>query len=420
MKSYFIKTYGCQMNVADSEKLAGLLDAAGYLPAESAGSADLLLINTCVVRQHAEDRAAWYITSAKGLKRERPHLKIGICGCLVTQPGRDLKKQFPHVDIFIPPGRYDLLAEFLPSPPLSPSPTGRGVNPKGGGEGRTKYLTIMQGCDNFCSYCIVPYVRGREFSRPTEEVINEIRNIDFIKHPEIYLLGQNVNSYKYGFANLLRMIEINVGVGEDLPWIRFMTSHPRDMSHEIIEAVAESPHVCEFFHLPIQHGDDEILKKMNRGYTIDYYRKLVDRIRARIPEAAITSDVIVGFPGETEDQFRHTLYIIGEIGFDAVNTLAYSVRPATAAAKLPDDVPQKTKDERLQEVMRVVGEMALKQNQKLVGTSQKVLVEGVSGRTRTNKIVKFAVPRKDLLGRVVNVKIKSARSWALEGETING
>jgi tRNA-2-methylthio-N6-dimethylallyladenosine synthase len=278
----------------------------------------------------------------------------------------------------------------------------------------------MQGCDNFCSYCIVPYVRGRETSRPIDEIIEEFKKLDFNHIKEIYLLGQNVNSYKYGFANLLRTIEINVGVGEYLPWIRFMTSHPRDMSDEIINAVAESHNVCEFFHLPIQHGDDEILKKMNRGYTIDYYRKLVDRIRARIPGASITSDVIVGFPGETDDQFRRTLYIIEEIGFDAVNTLAYSVRPATAASKLSDDVPQKVKDERLQEVMQVVEEVALVQNQKLVGTTQAVLVEGVSGRTRTNKIVKFVSPRNDLLGRVASVKITFARSWALEGEISDG
>jgi len=447
------------MNVADSEKLAGILSSAGYEAAENEDKADIILVNTCVVRKSAEDRATGYISTLKSLKEDNSQLRIGVCGCLVTEPGIEVKKLFPHVDLFIAPNQPEKLQEFISSStkaslwsPFSifdgegkkrPSPRSGEGGPRAKrveGEGLTKYLTIMQGCDNFCSYCIVPYVRGRESSRPIEEVINEILNIDFRKHPEIYLLGQNVNSYKYGFANLLRMIENNAlstewrgglpagrqgppakaGVGEALPWIRFMTSHPRDMSDEIINTVAESHNVCEFFHLPIQHGDDEILKKMNRGYTIDYYRKLVDRIRARIPGVSITSDVIVGFPGETDDQFRRTLYIIEEIRFDAVNTLAYSVRPATAAAKLSDDVPQKVKDERLQEVMKVVEEVALLQNQKLVGTTQAVLVEGVSGRTRTNKIVKFASARNDLLGRVASVKINSARSWALEGEITNG
>jgi tRNA-2-methylthio-N6-dimethylallyladenosine synthase len=309
----------------------------------------------------------------------------------------------------------------------------------------------MHGCDNFCSYCIVPYVRGREYSRPIDEIIAEISSLDdSVK--EITLLGQNVNSYKYGLAELLRAVEERNRKRRRMR-IRFMTSHPRDMSDDIINAVAELPHVCEYFHLPIQHGDDEILKSMNRGYTIDYYRKLVDRIRAKMPDAAITSDIIVGYPGETDKQFKNTLKAIKEIGFDACNTAVYSIRPATAAAKLSDDVPQEVKQERLQQVMNVVEDVVWKRNQGLVGSMQEVLVDNVAetfrfpqkngslsldsardkktsatfvctGRTRTNKIVKFKMEptillsgrtnKNNLIGKLLNVKITSAKSWVLK------
>ena len=409
MRRYFIKTYGCQMNLADSERLAGIFESAGYQATGDSRLADIILVNTCVVRKHAEDRAAGYISSLKGLKAKNPQLKIGVCGCLVTQPDKNVKYFFPHVDLFIGPNQPERLGEFLRL-------SAEKVESRMRGKGITAWVTIMHGCNNFCSYCIVPYVRGREYSRTTDEILNEIEQIDTKQYKEIFLLGQNVNSYKYGLANLLRAIEGLKG----LKRIRFMTSHPRDMSDEIINAVAELPHVCEYFHLPIQHGNDEILNKMNRGYTVDQYRKLADKIRKKMPDAAITSDVIVGFPGETEEQFRHTLYIIEEIGFDACNTSAYSVRPGTAASKLPDDVPQEVKQERLQEVMKVVEKVARRQNEKLVGSVEEVLVEGHSGRTRTNKIVKFASDKNNLLGKLVNVRITSAKSWVLKGELTNG
>jgi len=400
------------MNVADSERLAGVLESAGYQATLDVGLADLILVNTCVVRQGAEDRAAGYAFTAKGLREKKPHLKIGLCGCIVTRPGIDVKKQFPHVDFFIPPHSPDILLKYINSSlDISHSSLKR--------SGITAWVTTMHGCDNFCSYCIVPYVRGREVSRPMEEILEEIKQIDFNQCKEIYLLGQNVNSYKYGLANLLREIELNTpnsGLRT-----RFMTSHPRDMSDDIINAVAELPSVCEFFHLPIQHGSDRILKSMNRGYTADDYRKLIDKIRSKIPNAAITSDVIVGYPGETDQDFCLTLYIIEQIGFDACNTLAYSTRPGTAASKLADDVPREVKQARLQEVMGVVGKVAQKQNEKLIGSVQEVLVDMVgNGRTRTNKIVKFSSPEKNLLGQLVSVKIKFAQSWFLKGELING
>jgi len=345
----------------------------------------------------------------------------------VTEPGVKVSSLFPHVDLFIGPNQPEKLKEYLLVNRSTSLPVNQSINndrQTGRQEDRrTKYITIMHGCDNFCSYCIVPYVRGREYSRPVDEILNEIKQIDANRYKEIFLLGQNVNSYKYGLANLLRQIS-------GIKRIRFMTSHPRDMSDEIIDAVAALPHVCEYFHLPIQHGNDEILQRMNRGYTADQYRKLVDKIRSKIPGAAITSDVIVGFPGETEEQFRSTLYIIEQIGFDACNTAAYSVRPGTAASRLPDDVPQKVKQERLQAAMRVVEEVARKQNEKLIGTIQEILVDqsasqpvsqsALRGRTRGNKIVKFRADKRDLLGKLVNVRITSAQSWVLKGELTNG
>ncbi|MFC1637386.1 MiaB/RimO family radical SAM methylthiotransferase [Candidatus Margulisiibacteriota bacterium] len=359
------------------------------------------------------------------MKKDKPHLKIGVCGCLVSEPDRDVKQIFPHVDIFIAPNQPERLVEFLSLNDAALSTKWRGGTARRAvGEGTTAWVTIMHGCDNFCSYCVVPHVRGRETSRPMEEILAEIKQIDTEQHKEVFLLGQNVNSYKYGLADLLRKIEERMRA-RTRTRIRFMTSHPRDMSDDIIDAVRDLPHVCEFFHLPLQHGDDAILKSMNRGYNTDYYLKLVDRIRAKIPGAAITSDVIVGYPGETDQQFQNTLKMIEKVGFDTSNTLAYSTRPGTAASKLADDVPDKVKQERLQQAMAVVAEVSARKNQALVGSSQEILVDftgkkSCSGRTRTNKIVKFTSQKKNLLGRLVNAKITSAKSWVLEGEEING
>lgn len=404
------------MNKGDSDRLSGILGSAGYSEADSPERSDILLVNTCVVRKNAEDKAAWYIQSLKGAKKKNPNLIIGVCGCIVTSPSIDIKKDFPHVDIFIPPGHPEMLAEFL----NLESGKQKAENRKQ--DGITAWIPIMEGCDNFCSYCIVPYTRGREKSRPVKEILDEINKLDFDQVKEIYLLGQNVNSYKYGLANLLAQIDttlsIEDGEGGDVR-IRFMTSHPKDMSDEIINAVAELPHVCEYFHLPIQHGDDEILKKMNRPYTIDEYRKIADKIRRKLPGAAITSDIIVGFSGETEDQFQNSINMIREIGFDAVNTAAYSVREGTAAAKFPDDVPDEVKQRRLQKIMEVVDAVVLANNEKLIGTIQEILVEKFDrGRTRTNKIVKFNSLEKNLIGKLVDVRIKSAKSWILEGDII--
>jgi tRNA-2-methylthio-N6-dimethylallyladenosine synthase len=365
------------MNVADSAKLAAVLESVGYLPTPNSELADLLLINTCVVRQNAEDRAAWYITSAKGLKKNNPNLKIGLCGCLVTEPGRDLKQLFPHVDFFIPPNSPEKLAELLkPLTPYSSSPLLRGKRIGDGGN----FVSIMTGCDNYCSYCVVPYVRGRETSRPLDEVLAEIKGL--LEHgvTDLTLLGQNVNSYKYGLAELLQAIgsiyplppcppqsvgRRRMGEGGDFPGqrvravIRFMTSHPKDMSDEIIETIASLPYVAKDIHLPLQSGNDDILKQMNRGYTVEYFKGRVAKIRSLLPNARISTDLMVGFPGETEAQFENSINLVKELGFTQVNMFAYSGRPTTAATKMPDQVPEEVKQARLQKLIGVVREMLL-------------------------------------------------------------
>lgn len=355
------------MNVADSDKLAAILNAAGYLPTLDIGlgTLDLLLVNTCVVRQNAEDRAAWFVTSAKGLKEKNPNLKIVLCGCLVTEPGRDVKKMFPHVDLFLPPNSPEMLAEYLLNSKLETLNSKQIKNSNleivsDLGFRNSSFVTITHGCDNFCSYCVVPYVRGREVSRPMAEVLEEIRGLGERGIREITLLGQNVNSYKYGLAQLLYQISRspdNLILRYPDLRISFTTSHPKDMSNDIIMAVKELPYVFKDFHLPLQSGDDDVLAKMNRGYTTGHFRELVARIRSDIPAARVSSEVIVGFPGETEEQFQHTLDFVKEMKFTHVNMFAYSFRPGTAAEKFSDQVAHKIKERRLSELIALVRTM---------------------------------------------------------------
>ncbi len=405
------------MNISDSRKMADILDGAGYEEiriSENQGiraireleQCDIIVVNTCTVRANAENKGLWFAKSLKHHKEKNPNLKIIFCGCIVEDKKNEITKLLPHVDLFIPPNSSEKLEEFLV---FSPSIEKRGGNraERGGGE----FVTIMHGCNNFCSYCIVPYVRGREKSRTPEEILEEIRILGNQGIREITLLGQNVNSYKYGFAKLLHMIEKTIeGEIRGLERIRFLTSHPKDMSDDIIDAVADLPHLCEHIHLPIQHGDDEILKAMNRGYTVDDYKRIAEKIRNKIKGVAITTDMIIGFPGETEKHFSNSVGRIREFAFDQVVTTIYSPRSKTAAAKMENQVPEEIKKERLQRIMKVTDAMALEQNKKLVGTTQEIL----NGRTRTNKIVK-----SNLKGQPGNVTITSARSYILYGGTTN-
>lgn len=422
------------MNVNDSEALAGQLESLGYSEAKTPESADIILVNTCTVRGSAESKALGYIASLKSSKGQgtRGKKTIGVCGCLAQQEKDLLLKKYPFVDFVLGPGSLHELSLYLAPQTSYPDsfvetcdPSKRNL-PQKRAPSTVAYVSIMYGCDNFCSYCVVPYVRGREVSRPKEDILKEIEGLDKNIYKEVVLLGQNVNSYKgqgsrdkgqegriqsTGLAALL--YEVNNIEGIDR--VRFLTSHPRDMSDEIIQAVKELPKVCEYFHLPIQSGDDEVLRAMNRGYTLSYYKDMADRIRRAVPDAAITSDAVVGFPGETDAQFRNTLKAIKDIGFDLVNTFSYSDRAGTAASKMDGKISEKVKKERLKELMAVVEDVAAKKNQALMGRTVEVLVDGPNiGRTRTNKVVKFKGDRS-LVGKLVNVEIKKARSWVLQG-----
>jgi tRNA-2-methylthio-N6-dimethylallyladenosine synthase len=430
MRSYFIKTYGCQMNVNDSEVISGLLDRAGYVEANSPDTADIILINTCCIRQKAEDKAFGYALSLLSHKMRNPKRILGFIGCIAEKDKHDIFRKLPFFDLVVGPGQEARIVQLIEETrsggeKLISTGDFCGEYPERQAKRKPAtqaFVTIMIGCDNFCSYCIVPYVRGREVSRPKEEILDEIRDIDKRTFKEIILLGQNVNSYDdsgYKLAGLLKDVHKIDGIER----IRFLTSHPRDMEDDIINAVAELPKVCEYFHLPLQSGDDEILKAMNRGYTSDHYRKLVNKIRRKIPGASITSDAIAGFPGETDEQFKNTLKLIKELELDLVNTLVFSVRPGTAAAKMEGQIPEKVKKERLQELMKVVEETAGRKNQKLKDTIQEVLVEQkVDGRwfsrTRGNKVVRFA-SKSFLTGRLLNVKITNTGPFVLEGEPVN-
>ncbi|MFA6418863.1 MAG: MiaB/RimO family radical SAM methylthiotransferase, partial [Candidatus Margulisiibacteriota bacterium] len=353
----------CQMNVADSSKLAEVLEEYGYQRGESEETADILLINTCVVRQGAEDRAAWYVMSSKGLKEKHPGVMIGLCGCIVNEPGRDIKKDFPHIDFFIPPHSPNKLKEFLSSLshfPPSPLIRGKGTGDRGGvvGEGRHEdvtYITVMTGCNNYCSYCVVPYVRGPEVSRPMAEVLAEIEQVMNGGAKNIILLGQNVNAYQYGLANLLENIAFATKRrGSESLRVGFLTSHPKDMSDEIIESAARFPFIAREFIMPLQSGDDAILEKMRRGYTLDYFRGRVNKLRELMPDVRLVSDLIVGFPGETDAQFEATLRAVEEFRFSAVNMFAYSPRPETDAAKFPGQLSEEVRQKRLKRLITLV------------------------------------------------------------------
>ena len=353
------------MNVSDSEKLSEILESFSFEPVktgkfrwprlkENLEKCDIVLVNTCVVREHAENKALGFIDSLRYLKKVKPGIIIGVCGCMTKG---NLKSRFPFVDFFIPPNSPEKLIEYLninSSLVISNS----SLKPKN----QKQYVTITHGCNNFCSYCVVPYVRGREVSRPMDEVLAEIKELIEQGATNLTLLGQNVNSYKYGLANLLMEIEKLFSLPVTRYSLRFMTNHPRDFSDEIIETAAELKCVAKDFHLPLQSGDDEILKKMNRGYTVDYYRGRIKKIKELMPKATITTDIIVGFPGETEEQFNNTLDRVREFKFNAVNMAAYSIRPQTASAKLPDHLPEEVKHDRLQMLIQVVHDVAGKRS----------------------------------------------------------
>ena len=431
-KKLKIITYGCQMNVADSERMAGLLRQIGYSLTDDLDAADLILINTCCVRATAEDKVFGQIGRFKTLKRQKPALILGVTGCMAQKEGADLLKRAPHVDFVLGTGQSSEVARVVQSIELErkhvvdtsnvsgdiPSE----VYPLRGGQVST-FVPIMYGCNNFCTYCIVPYVRGRERSRKPNEIIAEVKQAVAEGFKEITLLGQNVNSYAGGmtFAELLAAVDKVAGVER----LRFMTSHPKDLSDELIAAIAGGEHICEHIHLPVQYGSDKILRRMNRVYSVEGYLRLVEKIRAAIPNVSLTTDLIVGFPGETEEDFQETLNFIRAVEFDAAFTFIYSRRSGTPAATFANQIDDETKHRRLNELMTVQNAISLAKNRAMIDSVVEVLVEGASktddkiftGRTRSNKLILFA-HGSERAGDRVNVRITQAQTWLLKGDVI--
>ena len=422
MRRYHIWTIGCQMNKADSRRAAEELEKLGYRKAERAEDADVIVLNTCVVRQSAEDRVYGRLSSLKSLKRHRPDAILGVMGCLVTDDVAPLQKRFPYVDVFLKPSDVEGLIEFIknhqpPAPsfqlPASSIPVSVSC-----------YVPIIHGCDNFCTYCIVPYRRGGERSRPIPEIVGEVRSLVERGAREVTLLGQNVDSYGHDLPGKPNLVDVLTTLHniEGLWRIRFLTSHPRDMTDDIIEAVARLPKVCEHIELPVQSGDDEVLKRMGRPYTVAQYRRLIEQIREKVNGVGLVTDVIVGFPGETEEQFMNTYRLLEEMRFDAVHVAVYSPRPGTAAAKLTDDVPQEEKIRRREAIEELQERIATEINQRLLGKTVKVLVEEKhkgkwKGRTRTNKLV-FFQDQGDWRGKLAQVRVTWTGPWSLQGEVI--
>ena len=430
-KKLKILTYGCQMNVADSERMAGLLEKIGYSLTDDLNAADLILINTCCVRATAEDKVFGQIGRFKTLKQQKPSLILGVAGCMAQKEGANLIKRAPHVDFVLGTGQSSEVARVVQSLELErkhfvdtsnidgqPNPLDATSRCRGGQV--STFVPIMYGCNNFCTYCIVPYVRGRERSRKPDEIFSEIKQAVAEGFKEITLLGQNVNSYAGGmtFAELLSRADKIAGVER----LRFMTSHPKDLSDELIAAIAGGKNICEHIHLPVQYGSDKILKRMNRVYTVEKYLRLVEKIRAAIPNVSLTTDLIVGFPGETDEDFSATLEFLKAVQFDAAFTFIYSKRTGTPAATFEKQIDDELKHRRLDELMKIQNEISLAKNRALENSVVEVLVEGASktdekiftGRTRSNKLVLFAHGNEQP-GDLISVKISQTQTWLLRG-----
>ena len=423
--SYYIWTIGCQMNKADSERLAGALHGLGFRESASPKEAGVIVLNSCVVRQSAEDKVTGMITSLKPLKQRDPERIVALMGCMVGPKTGDLERRFPYVDVFMAPQQYgpliDLLGERLGMDVEGCLQNLAPVKPH-----VTTYVPIIHGCDEFCSFCIIPYRRGRQQSRPVEDVVREVELLAQRGVREVTLLGQTVDAYGHDLPDRPDLADLLEAVHpiEGLERIRFLTSHPRFMSDRIIQAVADSPKVCEHFNLPFQAGDDEVLLNMRRSYTRDDYLRLVDRIRAAVPDVSMSTDVIVGFPGETDEQFQATLDIIRDVRFDKVHTAAYSTRPGTIAARrMEDDVPDHEKKARLQAIEELQEGIVSEINAGLLGRTVEALVDGHNkgqwqGRTRSDKLV-FFPHEADLLGELARVRISKTGPWSLQGALSN-
>ncbi|MBV9715639.1 MAG: tRNA (N6-isopentenyl adenosine(37)-C2)-methylthiotransferase MiaB [Solirubrobacterales bacterium] len=431
MKRYHLTTFGCQMNEHDSERMKGMLESLGYSEARARDQADLILFNTCSIREKADDRFIAHLAEAKKAKSERADVVVGVGGCWAQSVKEEVFARFPFVDVAFGPGQVHKLAEFLTSDSL----TAQGFFEFEGFTGRLPakrareyqgWVQISVGCNCVCSYCIVPSTRGREVSRPSSELVAEVQRLAADGAREVTLLGQNVNSYgrdlsggeRVSFARLLEMVDAVEGIDR----IRYTSPHPKDMREDVIRAHAEVSAVCEHIHLPLQSGSSPVLKRMRRTYTRERYLDRVALIREHVPDCAITTDIIVGFPGETEEDFRQTLEVAEEVGYDGAFTFIYSPRRGTEAATLPDRVPHEIATERMARLVEVIQRRARERAQRFVGRTLEVLVEGPSrtdparlrGRSRHNKVVNFAGLAGP--GELVEVEITGATSQTLSGE----
>lgn len=434
-KKYHIKTYGCQGNLADSEKMAGLLEAMGFRPTEFENEADIIILNTCAVRENAENRIFGELGRIKNIKKHNPDLLIALCGCMPQEESvvSKVMEKYPHVDIVFGTHNLHRLGEYIHDAYFSKEKVVRVYSKEGEiVEGvpmkrafpQKAWVNIMYGCDEFCSYCIVPYTRGKERSRHYRDIIAEVEELAESGYKEVTLLGQNVNAYgkdftdiRYTFADLL--LDLN---RIDIPRIRFVTAHPRDLDQRTIEVMALRGNIMPHIHLPVQSGSNKILKKMNRKYTREAYLELIDALREHIPDIAITTDIIVGFPGESDEDFAETLDMVKRAGFEGAFTFIYSPRSGTPASKYKDDLPADVKKQRLQELNKLVNEGYLNGNKRFEGKTAKVLVDGPSGKNANmltgysehNKLVNFP-GEKSLTGEIVDVKIEKAYTWHLRG-----
>ena len=409
---YFITTYGCQMNKSDSERIASVLESVGYESTSKINEASLIVVNMCSVRQSAVNRVYGLLPKFEKLKIKNRNLRTILTGCVLKKDRKKFVEKFDYIfdikDLPRWPGVLDSTSLKIDNYLK--------VEPKYSNNFSAS-VPIMTGCNNFCAYCVVPYVRNREISRPVKEIVCEVETLIERGYKEVWLLGQNVNSYNpIPFFQLLKKIN-------DIPgkfWIRFTSSHPKDFSDELIDAMADCKKITEYLNLPVQSGDNIILKKMNRAYTIEQYKKIIEKIRGRIPNIALSTDIIVGFPGETEKQFKNTIKLFKEIKFDMAYISKYSLRPGTAASKMKDTVPQKEKDKREKVLTEILKKTAFENNKKYINKEVEVLVEKKNspiswlGKTRTHKNVRFE-SKKDLLGRFIKIKVTDALPWGLKG-----
>ncbi len=433
-KKCLLITLGCQQNESDSEKLWGMLSEMGYTETENVNEADLILYNTCAVRENAEKKLFGRIGALKPYKLKNPDLIIGVCGCMTQQKGMDerFRRYYKYVDMVF--GTHSLYA--LPEILLKTIEDRAQVRDIRDIDGEVtegipilrksnvkSFLSVMYGCNNFCSYCVVPYVRGRERSRDYKDVLDEAKKIADAGIKEVMLLGQNVNSYNGGlsFAELMYKVSEIEGIER----IRFMSSHPKDISSELIDVLAERKNVCNQLHLPVQSGSDRILEVMNRRYTVEKYMGIIDEVKRKVPDVTLTTDIIVGFPGETYEDFEKTMELLKKVEYDSIFSFIYSKRRGTPAETMPDVMTEEEKHINFDKMLKLQNDISLKKNKAMIGSIQSVLVEGESktdkgrqcGRTEGGKLCHFAFD-KDLTGEIVKVKITDVNTWTLSGDMV--